>query len=175
MPQRPAAQESGHHQQLTIDEQLIDRQAAFARDNPRGREILALHDGAHDTLHRMLNAIQPGSYIRPHRHRDPPKSEGIVLLRGRLGFLVFFDDGELDADGCTILGRDGAIGIDIRPGCWHTLIALEPDTVIYEVKTGPYDPTTDKDFAKWAPAEGDPGVAEFMKGLTERLLAVAPE
>ena len=37
----------------------------------------------------MLNAIQPGSYIRPHRHLDPPKSESLILLQGMLGYVSF--------------------------------------------------------------------------------------
>ncbi|MGD8861079.1 MAG: hypothetical protein PVI30_13820 [Myxococcales bacterium] len=36
-------------------------------------------------------------------------------------------------------------------------MALEPDTLIYEVKPGPWSAATDKSFAPWAPAEGDPG------------------
>jgi len=33
------------------------------------------------------------------------------------------------------------------PGQYHTLAALKPDTVIYEVKAGPYNDSTDKSFA----------------------------
>jgi hypothetical protein len=30
------------------------------------------------------------------------------------------------------------------------------------VKQGPYDPATASEFAPWAPAEGEPGVARFL-------------
>ncbi|MBM3436837.1 MAG: cupin fold metalloprotein, WbuC family, partial [Bacteroidetes bacterium] len=45
---------------------------------------------------------------------------------------------------------------------YHTIICLEPDSVIYELKDGPYDPADDKNFAPWAPKEGEPGCEEYM-------------
>jgi len=33
------------------------------------------------------------------------------------------------------------------------------------VKQGPYDPATAVDFAPWAPAEGDPAVAQYQLWL----------
>jgi hypothetical protein len=45
----------------------------------------------------------------------------------------------------------------LQPGIYHGFVALEPDTLIYEVKPGPWSAATDKSFAPWAPAEGDPG------------------
>ncbi len=170
MASRPAARPSGHAAHLRIGHDLLARQAEYARRNDRGREILTLHDSAQDPLHRMLNAIQPGSYIQPHRHLEPPKSEGIVILQGVLGFAGFDDEGELDREACCVLSREsGQFGIDIRPGYWHTILALAPDTVIYEAKTGPYDPTTDKDFAPWAPAPDTPEATSYLHRLEEEL------
>jgi hypothetical protein len=37
--------------------------------------------------------------------------------------------------------------------------------VVYEVKTGPYAPNNDKSFAPWAPREGEPGVAAYLREL----------
>ena len=33
-------------------------------------------------VQRMLNAVEPGSYVRPHRHVNPVKPEAFVVLRG---------------------------------------------------------------------------------------------
>jgi hypothetical protein len=55
--------------------------------------------------------------------------------------------------------------VDLLPGIYHSFIALEPDTVIYEVKTGPYTATSDKTFAPWAPAEGTAEAARYMAEL----------
>ena len=45
---------------------------------------------------------------------------------------------------------------------------LEPDTVVFEVKPGPYQPTSDKDFAPWAPAEGGPDAPAYLADLEAR-------
>jgi cupin fold WbuC family metalloprotein len=58
-----------------------------------------------------------------------------------------------------------ARGIDLEPGLWHTLTAVTPHAVCYEVKPGPWDPATDKEFAPWAPLEGDPRAEEYLRTL----------
>ena len=37
----------------------------------------------------------------------------------------------------------------------------------YEVKPGPYSAANDKDFAPWAPREGEPGVAAYLESLLD--------
>lgn len=59
-------------------------------------------------------------------------------------------------------------GVDIEPGVWHTLIVLEPDTLLFEVKNGPYSPATDKGFPDWSPAEGTPESERFLAALIEK-------
>ena len=59
----------------------------------------------------------------------------------------------------------GDLGIDTSPGIYHTFFAVEEDTVLFEVKPGPYDSITDKDFAKWAPAEGSEEVNEYFNAI----------
>jgi cupin fold WbuC family metalloprotein len=112
----------------------------------------------------MLNALQPGSYIQPHRHAVPPKPESLILLRGRLCYLSFSDDGDLDRK-FILGGRGDAVGIDAEPGIYHTFFALDEDTVLFEVKPGPYEPMTDKDFATWAPRENSPEAASYLASL----------
>jgi len=145
---------------------LLDATVAYARSSPRRRVIQPFHKHGADPLHRMLNAVQPGSYIRPHRHLDPPKAEAFIVLRGALAFFVFEDDGRVRQ--CVRLAAGSAcFGVDLQPGVFHSFIALEPDTLIYEVKNGPYEQATDKAFAPWAPAEGAPEAAAYLRALTE--------
>lgn len=88
------------------------------------------------------------------------------MLRGRLLFLTFHDDGSLAEQ--LILSPDGdAFGVDLLPGVFHTIIALEPDTVIYEVKSGPYEQKNDKAFAPWAPEEGSDQAAAYLAQLLD--------
>jgi cupin fold WbuC family metalloprotein len=135
-----------------------------ARESPRRRVIAPLHRSETDALHRMLNAVQPDSYVRPHRHRDPPKAEAWIVLRGSLLFFTFTDDGAVEEQ--TVLSAAGPrFGVDLVPGIYHTLIALEPDTVIYEVKSGPYVAASDKTFAPWSPPEGGDQGRHYMQQL----------
>ena len=62
-----------------------------------------------------------------------------------------------------------AWAVDLPPGVWHTLAVLTPHAVVVEVKPGFYDPATDKQFAPWAPREGEPGARDYLK----KLLALA--
>ena len=134
-----------------------------ATQSPRLRTHYNYH-ALDDGYQRMLNVAQPGSYIVPHVHRDPPKSESFVVLTGEITFVCFDDAGEV-----TLARRlgpaRGAVGVDLTPGVWHTFLATKPDTVVFEGKNGPYDPATDKTLAPWAPAEGDPGVGAYMEKL----------
>jgi cupin fold WbuC family metalloprotein len=164
----PVATKSGHETVAFIDRDLLQRKAYDARRSPRKREIHVFHSGDSDPLQRMLNAIEPGSYVRPHRHLDPPKSESLVLLQGMLGYVSFGDDGSLSEDSFLLLdaGR-GVYGCDIRPGVWHTIFALVPETVIFEVKPGPYRPAGDKDFAPWAPQEYSSEAGAFLARIED--------
>ena len=62
------------------------------------------------------------------------------------------------------MGRD-AVGVDIQPGVWHTIAVLSDHVVCFEVKPGPYSVATDKDFAPWAPREGDPRAGAYLDML----------
>jgi cupin fold WbuC family metalloprotein len=145
---------------------IIQAKSQDAKQNSRKREILALQRGNEDGLQRMINAIEPGSYVQPHRHHAPPKAECVVLLAGSIGFVPFHEDGTPDYDSCILLDRTrGAIALDCRESIWHTFFALEPDTVVFESKSGPFDPNTDKEFAPWAPAEGSPEAMAYLEQL----------
>lgn len=173
-----AATKSCHETVALIDRDLVERKACDAHRAARLREIHVFHEGDPDPLQRMLNAVQPGSYIRPHRHLHPPKAESLVLLQGALAFVSFTEAGRPEEEGMILIdAARGVYGCDIRPGVWHTIFALAPDTVVFEVKPGPYDPTADKEFAVWSPAEGMPEAAAFLAELEDsfrRLWGLAP-
>ena len=165
----PAATLSQHTVATTIDQTLIEQKARDAQESARQRDIHVLHTGDEDTLQRMLNAMQPGTYVTPHRHVAVPKAEAVVVLQGSIGFVSFEDDGYYDEQHFVYVDpKQGVYGIDYRAGVWHSFIALEPDTVLFEVKPGPYDAATDKEFAPWAPSEGDPEAAHYLAILEKR-------
>lgn len=160
-----------------IDSALLDAVCAEAAASPRRRKHRNLHEGEDAVAHRLLNAVQPDSYIAPHRHLDPAKAETFVVLRGLMGLLIFDDAGNIIAARKVGAGEtancaaDCALGVDIPAGVWHTAVALRPDTVILEAKAGPYRPLAADERASWAPAEGSAGAAAYLRNLRTRFEA----
>jgi cupin fold WbuC family metalloprotein len=152
-----------------IRAELLAEIVTRARLSPRRRINYNFHARNEDNPNRFLNAILEGSYIAPHRHSNPPKPEAFVLLEGRVAFFLFDDSGAVTE--VHRLGREpgDALGIDVPPGAWHTLAALTPHAVCYEVKPGPYSPDTAKDFAPWAPREDDPAAPAYLDTLLNRV------
>jgi cupin fold WbuC family metalloprotein len=137
---------------------------AVSHSSPRRRVIQPFHRDHSADLQRMFNAVQPDSYIAPHRHLDPPKAESWIVLRGALAFFTFDEHGRVEE--CLEIRAGGPIfGVDLEPGVYHTFFALEPDTVVYEVKSGPYLPSNDKAFPEWAPREGSNNVPAYLAWL----------
>jgi len=145
--------EDDPHALIPFDDGLLDAVAQAGRESPRKRHIVRFHE-LDELFQRMLNAVEPGSYVRPHRHLDPGKTEVFVALRGR-ALVVRFDSEGAPLEGVVISAEGPVRGIEIPIGAWHALMSLESGTVLYEAKEGPYVATTDKDFARWAPPETD--------------------
>lgn len=143
-----------------ITRDLLDGLGAKAQSLPRRRTHHNLHDDLSAPVQRLFVALQPGSYVRPHCHREPNKWELLVAIAGRLAVLIFEPDGRLRERLELAPDGDGR-AVEFPPGTWHAVVALAPDSVMLEVKQGPYQPTPAADFAAWAPAEGDPDAAAF--------------
>jgi cupin fold WbuC family metalloprotein len=144
----------------TISPDQLDRLVRTAAAAPRLRTNLNLHPTLEDPVQRFFNAIQPSSYVRPHRHTDPPRWELFHAIRGRASVLTFDPRGVVLAQ-CTLAPDGPVTTVELDGDIWHTLVALEADTLLFELKPGPYLPLADKDFAPWAPAEGSAGCGAF--------------
>ena len=130
---------------MVIDNVLLDKLTAQAQESPRFRMNLDLRKSDADLSQRMLNAIEPGSVVPIHRHRTT--SETVVVLRGRVVEEYYSSDGAVEA--AFELAAGGAIcALNIPAGQWHTLRALDPGTVILEMKDGPYEPIQECDILK---------------------------
>jgi cupin fold WbuC family metalloprotein len=150
-----------------VDADLLRRLSEEARSNPRLRKNHNLHASDHSSAHRLLNAIEPGSYIPPHRHLDPEKDESFVILAGRLAVFTFDDSGAVQQR--VVLAAGDQLIADIPHGVWHTALALAPGTVFFEAKAGPYLPLVPEEKAPWAPADGTAEVAPYLEGLRRQV------
>ena len=75
--------------------------------------------------------------------------------------LVFSETGEVLAKRVMQAGGECA-GVDLPPCVFHGLVVLEPDSILFECKAGPYRPVGEGEHAHWAPREGEAGVADYQ-------------
>jgi len=143
---------------------LLQQLSDAARTSPRLRKNHNLHQSDGSVCHRLLNAIEPDSYIRPHRHLDPEKDESFILISGRLGIILFSDTGDI-TDTVVLSRHNGVVAADVPHGVFHTAVSLETGTVFFEAKAGPYLPLTEAETATWAPSEGDGAVSPYLEQL----------
>lgn len=100
-----------------------------------------------DDFQILINAMQVGSVVRPHRHpisRPAAFQESIRLLQGEIAILTFDDLGKR-------LSQHHLKGQQNQPvlipcDVFHTVVALAPDTVFIEYKPLRYAPKNDKQF-----------------------------
>jgi len=137
---------------IKIDKNSLNEISNLAASDKRRRKIKNFHQNANDTLQRMLNALQEDSYCRPHRHITPVKREVFIILKGRIAVVEFDDDGGI-IDSIVLDSSNGNYAVEITPKSWHTIVCFEDNSVLYEIKDGPYDAKTDKEFASWSPPE----------------------
>lgn len=147
-----------------IDRALLAEVSAEAQAHPRRRKNRNFHVADEAPGHRLLNAIEPGSYVMPHRHQDPAKGETMICLQGRLGLVEFDVHGQVVGTAVLAPGSD-CLGVDIPPGVFHSVLALERGTVFLEAKAGPYRALTAEERASWAPAEGESAVEAYGRML----------
>lgn len=152
-----------------VTAELLRQVSDAALHSPRRRMNHNLHASDESRCHRLLNAVEPATYIRPHRHLDPEKDEAFIIMAGRLGIVTFGEDGSVHET--ALLGKNGgAMAADICHGTYHTAVSLEPGTVFYEVKAGPYLPLLDEEKAPWAPADDDFAATQYLERLTALFL-----
>ncbi len=153
---------------IKIDKTLIDPLLKAGGESPRKRKNYNFHPEASDPMHRMLHASNTGTYVQPHKHENPDKTEAFVILKGKVVVIEFDDEGNI-TDHIIMQAGSENYGVELPPRAWHMLITLEDNSLFYEVKNGPWDPSDDKFFAPWAPKEGEEGCRAYNKKILKQL------
>lgn len=130
---------------MIIDQKLLDELTAQAKANPRLRQAYDLRTTSEDKSQRMLNALEPGTIMPIHRHRNT--SETMVMVRGKL-IERFYDDNGNITDEFVMEPCGEYPMVQIENGQWNSLEVLEEGTVIFEAKDGVYEPISDNDIMK---------------------------
>ena len=128
---------------MLIDTNLLDTLTAQAKASPRLRMNLDLRNTPNDQSQRMLNALEPGTVMPIHRHRN--SSETVVVLRGKVKWLYYNDKGDITDTFIVASGSD-LVGLSVPKGQWHSLECLETGTVILEAKDGAWEALREEDL-----------------------------
>lgn len=120
---------------MIISKRALNELSAKAKLSPRLRLNLDLRNSNKDNSQRMLNALEPGTVIPIHRHKDT--NETCVCVRGHFEEYIYDEDGNLME---TIDMYPGGPILNIEAGQWHSLKCLESGTIILEAKDGAYRP-----------------------------------
>lgn len=129
---------------MIITESVLDNLTAQAKASTRLRMNLDLRNSEEDNSQRMLNAIEPGSPIRIHRHQHT--SETVVCIRGRV-VEEFYDELEhVCTDSIELTPNGMNVAVNIPVGQWHSIRAVESGSVVLAMKDGKYEPLSDADI-----------------------------
>ena len=151
--------------QIAFAELLLE-----ASNSERQRQHRNIHKSYDENCQRLLNAIELDSYIQPHRHLLDPKPETLIAILGCFALYIFDEFGRVE--NIIKIGSEKylptlatCVGVEIPPKSWHTIVALEPNSILFEMKSGPFDPSRAKELAKWAPSEDSPSAKVYLQDL----------
>ena len=128
---------------MLVNQQLLDFLTAQAKASPRLRINFDLRNTPDDQSQRMLNALEPGTVMPIHRHRNT--SETVMVIRGKVKWLYYNDQGEL-TDTILVESNGDVRGLSVPMGQWHSLECLESGSVILETKDGAFQSLADEDI-----------------------------
>ncbi|MBO6023338.1 MAG: WbuC family cupin fold metalloprotein [Bacteroidales bacterium] len=128
---------------MLITTTVLDELTAQAKASQRLRMNLDLRNSPADQSQRMLNALEPGTVMPIHRHQNT--SETVVVLRGKVKWLYYNDQGELIDT--ILVEADGDIrGLSVPMEQWHSIECMESGSVILETKDGPWEALGEEDI-----------------------------
>ena len=120
---------------MVINDKVLNELVRLAKLSPRLRQSMDLRNCQEDKSQRMLNALEPGTIMSIHRHKDT--SETCVCIRGHFEEYFYDENGYLTE---TIDMVPGGNVLNIEKGQWHSLKCLESGTILLETKDGSYRP-----------------------------------
>lgn len=128
---------------MKLDKTLLDSVTDEAKTSPRLRMSRDMRTTSADNSQRMINAIEPGTELPIHRHRN--SSESCIVLRGSAEEIFYDDNGQI-SERVIMRPESDCVGVNIEKGRWHKIVSLEPGTVIFEAKNGAYEPLSPEDI-----------------------------
>ena len=138
---------------MFFDKDFLDKLSEQAKQNPRLRQSYDLRTKPEDHSQRMLNALEPGTIMPIHRHKNT--SETMAMVRGKLIERFYDEKGNITEERLMVNGEGFMVNgsseescsvVQIPAGQWHSLEVLESGTIIFEAKDGAYEPLGEEDI-----------------------------
>ncbi len=152
-------------------QKYLSELSEIAVGSQRKRQHKNIHESFADPCQRFFNAIEPDSYIRPHRHSNAGGGELLIGIRGEMALILFDDFGDIVEAikvGPLHSNEDMAFGVEVQPRQWHTVVSFVTGSVLLEVKAGPFDPNAAKEMASWAPSESSDEAKNYLNKLMSK-------
>ncbi|MDD3944715.1 MAG: WbuC family cupin fold metalloprotein [Bacteroidales bacterium] len=102
---------------MLINKKLLDEVTERAKANERLRMNYNLHDSLEAKAQRLLNALEPGTLLPIHRHRNT--AETYIFLRGAIRVLFYNDEWLLTND-FRVSAPDEVYGVHIPEAQFNT-------------------------------------------------------
>ena len=133
-----------------------------AEVSPRHRQAMLLHKKG-DEFNHVYNFMLFNSYMQPHLHPGQEKIECIYLIHGKIKIIFFDDTGKIK--NIVLLEKEKEDFVNVPAYTWHTYVIMTNQAITYETMSGIYDPNTWKNFAAWAPPEGNEEALMYLEAL----------
>ncbi len=130
---------------MLLTSKLLDELSFRAKSIDHLRVNFNLHERSAESVQRLFNAMELGTVIPVHQHLNA--AETIVLLRGKLQ-ITYYDNEKKVIKSNILEPFSDSFGVHIPKGTWHGVDVLEPGTVVFEVKEGPYEPLKESEILK---------------------------
>ena len=140
---------------MRLDNTLFDAILEQAKESPRKRMHYDMRTQAMENVvdanaepwvdmsQRILNVLLPETKPAIHKHSET--AETVVICRGSVIIEFYGADGVKTEEFLLKAGGD-CVGVQIPRGVYHTMVCLEPGSVVFEAKDRPYDPEKTEEF-----------------------------
>jgi len=128
---------------IKLDNKLINRIASESRISKRKRMNYNFHKDYSAKVQRLINVVQPKSIVEPHKHEHT--FEVFIALKGRIEITEYDNKGKV-RETYVIEPNGDTKAVEVAANVYHSMKALEPDSVVYMVMEGPYNPKKHKLF-----------------------------
>lgn len=130
---------------MIISQPILSTLSAQAKSSPRLRQNYDLRNSEEDNSQRMLNALEPGTVMPIHMHRNT--SETVVIVRGSLIERFYDEEGNVTEEVLMVPGGENPV-VQVEKGRWHSLECLESNTVLFGAKDGAWEQLAEEDIMK---------------------------